>query len=85
MTIDPATAQGWTKNDDGQYFYYKDGKALTGWQTIGGKQYFFDIIGAMQTGCYYLSAKGALVGWNNFGTKIITSQRRTSWYLESGL
>jgi uncharacterized repeat protein (TIGR02543 family) len=36
LTIDPATAQGWALNDDGQYLYYKDGKALTGWQTIEG-------------------------------------------------
>lgn len=28
LTIDPATAQGWVKNDDGQYLYYKNGKAL---------------------------------------------------------
>ena len=30
-TIDPATAQGFEKNDDGQWMYFQDGKALTGW------------------------------------------------------
>lgn len=30
-TIDPATAQGFEKNDAGQWMYFQDGKALTGW------------------------------------------------------
>ena len=50
LTIDPATAQGWTKNDAGQYFYYKDGKALTGTQTISGVKYFFETTGILKTG-----------------------------------
>ncbi len=41
LTIDPTTAQGWAKNDDGQYLYYKNGKALTGMQTIDGVKYYF--------------------------------------------
>ncbi len=77
LTIDPVTAQGWAVNDAGQRLYYKGGKALTGWQAIESKEYFFDNDGAMQTGWkkddkdswYYLSANGALAGWNNIGAK----------------
>ncbi len=47
LTIDPATAQGWAVNDAGQRLYYKDGKALTGWQTITSgdqiKKYYFTV------------------------------------------
>ena len=76
LTIDPATGQGWAVNDAGQRLYYKEGKALTGWQTIASKKYFFDTDGAMQTGwnkddksnSYYLSINGALVGWQNIGS-----------------
>lgn len=50
LTINPAFAQGWAKNDDGQWFYYKDSKPLTGWQTIDGRKFFFNTTGAMQTG-----------------------------------
>ncbi|WP_313133515.1 S-layer homology domain-containing protein [Anaerocolumna sp.] len=50
LTIDPATAQGWAKNDAGQYLYYKNGKTLTGTQTIDGVQYFFNTNGTLKTG-----------------------------------
>ncbi len=50
LTIDPDTAQGWAKNDAGQYLYYKDSKALTGTQTIGGTKYFFNTDGTLKTG-----------------------------------
>ena len=50
LTITPATAQGWALNDDGQYLYYKDGKALTGTQTIDGVKYFFETNGTLKTG-----------------------------------
>ena len=49
LTIDPATAQGWALNDAGQFFYYKDGKALTGIQTIDGVKYDFNTDGTMKT------------------------------------
>lgn len=49
LTIDPTTAQGWAKNDAGQWFYYKDGKALTGTQTIDGRKYFFNTDGTLKT------------------------------------
>ncbi len=72
LTIDPATAQGWAKNDDGQRFYYKDGKPLTGWQTIGSetiqKRYYFTADAIMISGkwmeidgkWYYFYANGSL-------------------------
>ena len=50
LTIDPATAQGWTLNDAGQYLYYQNGKALTGTQTIDGVKYFFNADGTLKTG-----------------------------------
>ncbi len=82
LTIDPTTAQGWAVNDAGQRLYYKAGKALTGWQTIESKKYFFDSDGMMKTGWkkddkgnwYYLSVKGGLVGWQ--GIDIGNSKKR---------
>lgn len=50
LTIDPATAQGWAKNDAGQWLYYKTGKALTGTQTVGSVKYFFNTDGTLKTG-----------------------------------
>lgn len=50
LAIDPDTAQGWTKNDAGQYLYYKDGKAVTGTQLIDGVKYFFNTDGTLKTG-----------------------------------
>ncbi len=70
LTIDPATAQGWAKNDAGQYLYYKDGKALTGTQTVNGVKYFFETTGVLKTGWVkdgdnwrYYSENKAAMGW----------------------
>jgi hypothetical protein len=72
LTIDRATAQGWVQNDAGQYLYYQDGKALSGWQTISSKaykkQYYFDVNTVMVCGkwlkiegkWYYFHADGSL-------------------------
>lgn len=49
LTIDPVTAQGWALNDDGQFMYYKNGAAGTGWHTIDGIQYYFNGTGVLQT------------------------------------
>lgn len=70
LTITPETAQGFAMDDAGKYRYYKDGKALTGKQTINGMVYFFDESGVLQTGWvkdgnswrYYDGAK-AHKGW----------------------
>ncbi|TCL54980.1 GLUG motif-containing protein [Kineothrix alysoides] len=45
LTIDPSTAQGWALNDAGQWLYYKDGKPLTGTQTVDSVEYYFNADG----------------------------------------
>ena len=75
LTIDPDTAQGWAKNDDGQYFYYKDGKPVTKTQTIDGVKYFFNDNGSLKTGWVkddtgnwrFYSGNTLLVGWWDIG------------------
>ncbi|WP_198142871.1 S-layer homology domain-containing protein [Syntrophomonas zehnderi] len=76
LTIDPATAQGWAKNDAGQYLYYNDGKHLTDWQTIDGVKYFFETSGALKTGWVkdgdnwrYYSGNKASLGWLDTSNK----------------
>ncbi len=75
LTIDPATAQGWVKNDDGRWMYYKNGAAVTGWQIIDGVKYYFYSTGALQTGWVkddagswrFYSGNTMLVGWRDIG------------------
>ncbi len=76
LTIDPATAQGWALNDDGQHMYYKDSKPLTGWQTIGKIKYFFHTDGTLKTGWVkdgdnwrYYSGNKATLGWLDLNDK----------------
>lgn len=76
LTIDPATAQGWALNDAGQWLYYKDGKALTGTQTIDGVKYFFETGRTLKTGWVkdgdswrYYSENRMVTGWQNIGSK----------------
>lgn len=40
-TIDPATAQGFEKNDAGQWMYFQNGKALTGWLKNSNGEWFY--------------------------------------------
>ena len=49
------------------WYYVRDGKAVTGWLKVNGKQYFLDSTGAMRTGwlkiggkLYYFGRDGAL-------------------------
>lgn len=74
LTIDPATAQGWAKNDDGQFLYYQDGKAVTGWQTIDGARYYFNPGGTLKTGWVqdggnrrFYRGNSLLTGWRDIG------------------
>ena len=68
LVIDPATAQGWTQNDAGQWLYYENGKPVTGWKQVDGKWYYLDTAGIMQSGgwkqiggkWYYLCADGSM-------------------------
>lgn len=47
VTINPASANGWSRNDSGQWVYHLNGMALIGWQYIGGKWYYFYPDGTM--------------------------------------
>lgn len=76
LTIDPATAQGWALNHDGQYLYYRDGKALTGTQTIDGVKYFLGTDGTLKTGWVkdgdnwrYYSGNKIRIGWLDIDSK----------------
>lgn len=78
IVIDPATASGWVKNDSGHWLYYKNGKALTGWQTIGTLRYYFNGDGVMHEGWlqntdtskwYYWTSAGAATGWREIDGK----------------
>ena len=70
-----STQTGWVHNTNGSV-YYKNGKVLTGWQTIDGDRYYFSKQGFMQTGWqvidgsyYYFSANGVmLTGWQKYDT-----------------
>ena len=47
LVIDPATTQGWDRNDSGQWMYYENGKPATGVRTIDGTTYHFDAQGRL--------------------------------------
>ena len=72
LTINPITAQNWAMNDSGQYMYFKDGKAVTDWQTIEGVRYYFEPSGILKTGWVkdgqnwrYYDLKTMMVGFKN--------------------
>lgn len=78
IVIDPTTASGWVKNDSGHWLYYKNGKPLTGWQTIGKLRYYFNADGVMHEGWkedtdtntwYYWTNAGAATGWREIDGK----------------
>ena len=67
---------GWKTVGEKKY-YYKNGKKVTGWNTINGKTYYFGPMGAMQTGWktidgkqYYFGPMGTmLTGWRTIDGK----------------
>ncbi len=76
LSIDSATAQGWTLNDAGQCFYCRDGKALSGWHDIDDARYFFNVDYTLKTGWVkdedkwrYYSGNQMYKGWNDIGGK----------------
>ena len=70
-------AAGWIQGDNGLWWYQHEDESYTtsGWETIGGKNYYFDEAGRMKTGWlklentwYYLSIYGDMqTGWKNIG------------------
>ena len=89
LTIDPATAQGWAKNDAGQWLYYKDGKTLTGTQTIDGVKYFFETNGTLKTGWVkdgdnwrFYSGNIMLVGFWDIGAN---GNNKTYYFTKDGI
>lgn len=78
LVIDPDTAQGFVKNASGHWYYYKDGKKLTSWQTLDGLRYYFNSDGVMHEGSkqdtataawYYWTNDGATTSWREIGNK----------------
>ena len=58
------TKSGWVNKGD-YWYYYEDGKVVTGWKSINGKKYYFNTSGVMQTskwisGQYYVNADGTM-------------------------
>lgn len=80
LVIDPAMTQGWTRNDTGHWLYYKEGKVLPGgWQTVDGRNYYFNADGVMHEGWkqnpstgkwfYYTNEELAVIGWKEIAGK----------------
>ena len=51
------TTTGWKKTSDSYYAYVKNGKLLTGLQTINGKTYYFDSMGYLLQGIKNIDGK----------------------------
>ena len=70
------STNGWKKKD-GDWFYYKDGKKLTGWQKLkwskGTDWFYFNSNGVMQTGFKKLEWKGAKDWYlfNKYGAMVV--------------
>ena len=81
---------------DGNWYYVRSGKAVTGWAKYNGKWYFLDKEGAMKTGWirdngkwYYLAAEGEMkTGWLKDGGKwyylAANGAMKTGWVKVSG-
>ena len=86
---------GWHYRD-GNWYYVRGGKAVTGWVKYIGKWYFLDKDGEMKTGWikdngkwYYLSASGEMkTGWVTDGGKryylSANGEMKTGWVKVSG-
>ena len=58
VIIDPQTANGWTQNDNGEWYYNKNGEPVKGWLSDDQKWYWLDSTGKMFAG-----------GWKQIGGK----------------
>ncbi len=86
LTINPITTQNWAKNDSGQYMYFKEGKAVTDWQTIDGVRYYFESSGILKTGWVkdgqiwrYYDRNTMIVGFKN----ITDNGNETTYYFNN--
>mgnify|MGYP000161122980 CR=1 FL=1 len=81
-------AAGWIQGDNGLWWYQHEDESYTtsGWETIGGKNYYFDEAGRMKTGWlklentwYYLSIYGDMqTGWKKYRRSVVLSEGRRS-------
>ena len=70
MTLAPLTPDGWMQ-ENGRWYFLKNGARQVGWLLDGGKWYYLDADGMMQTDWlqvggvwYYFNSSGAMVtGW----------------------
>ena len=68
---------GWKQDVDGAWYYYKDGKAVTGWIEVGGIWYYLKQDGKMATGWQYLDGKWYyLYSWGGMAK---------GWVLDNGI
>jgi glucan-binding YG repeat protein len=86
LTINPITTQNWAKNDSGQYMYFKEGKAVTDWQTIDGVRYYFESSGILKTSWVkdgqiwrYYDRNTMIVGFKN----ITDNGNETTYYFNN--
>lgn len=79
-SMDPYAAAGWTRNDSGHRLYYKDGKALTGWQTVDNLRYHFNRDGVMHEGWKQEPVTGAWHYWTCAGAAVGRTEIGGRWY-----
>ena len=48
VSITPEAAQGWSRNASNHWEYYQGGAKVSGWKTVDGKRYFFEVNGVVE-------------------------------------
>ena len=77
------------KEIDGEWYYFKDGKAVTGRQNIDGKEYYFDKLGRQVKGSPISTPKGveyyeSVLGERVTNTWITFQDGKTVFFDENG-
>lgn len=76
LTIDGDAAQGFAMNDEGQWMYYEEGNALTGWQEITQdgetNTYYFSEYGIMATDSW-VEVGGSWYYFGSDGKKVVST------------
>lgn len=72
-----SATNGW-KQSGGNWFYFKEGKPVTGWQTIGGARYYFEPI------YYNEDNKEGYGGWMYTGVQYVEEDSRYYYFNSSG-